>query len=450
MNNVIDAMHDLIAHTFQQEGGRVIAALNASMRDLELVEDAVQDALVLALERWPVDGVPRNPGAWITTAARRKAIDRLRREQALVRKTAVLQTLMALEQEEDNADANEIPDERLKLIFTCCHPALSKEAQVALTLHTLGGLTTPEIASAFLLSQTTMAQRLVRAKRKIRDAGIPYQVPPADAITERIDAVLSVLYLIFNAGYTAPIGNELIRHDLCAEAIRLTRILTTLLAKEPALTEDAEALGLLALMLLHDSRRKARVNPGGALVLLEDQDRTLWDQQEIAEGVGILERALWMNTPGPYQTQAAISSLHVQARYPEETDWAQIATLYDVLYEMIPSPVVELNRAVAVAMAEGIDRGMILLDRLEEAGELNEYHLFHAARADLLRRTGRLNEAQVAYRRALELSQNNTERAFLQRRLAEIKEQLSQLSVHRPASLSAERPAQPLLEGNDA
>lgn len=415
-------MHDLIAHTFQQEGGRVIAALYASMRDLELVEDAVQDALVLALERWPEDGVPRNPGAWITTAARRKAIDRLRREQALVRKKAVLQTLIELEQE-DKSDAGEIPDERLKLIFTCCHPALSKEAQVVLTLHTLGGLTTPEIASAFLVTLPTMAQRLVRAKRKIRDAGIPYQVPPADAITERIDAVLSVLYLIFNAGYTAPIGNELIRHDLCAEAIRLTRILTALLAKEPALTEDTEALGLLALMLLHDSRRKARVNPNGELVLLEDQDRTLWDQQEIAEGMCILERALSMNSPGPYQTQAAISALHAQASRPEATDWPQIAALYDMLYEMMPSPVVELNRAVAVAMAQGINRGMILLARLEDTGELNEYYLFHAARADLLRRTGRLNEAQAAYTRALELCQNNTERAFLQRRLAEISDQ---------------------------
>jgi len=310
------------------------------------------------------------------------------------------------------------------LIFTCCHPALSKEAQVALTLQTLGGLTTPEIASAFLVALPTMAQRLVRAKRKIRDAGIPYQVPTAAAITERIDAVLSVLYLIFNAGYTAPIGDELIRHDLCAEAIRLARILTTLLAKEPELTEDAEALGLLALMLLHDARRKARVNLDGELVLLEDQDRTLWDQEEIAEGVDILERALSMETPGPYQVQAAISALHGQARRPEETDWAQITALYDVLYEMMPSPVVELNRAVAVAMAEGFNNGMILLDQLENTGELNDYYLYHAARADLLRRTGRLDEAQDAYTRALELCQNNTERSFLIRRLTEIKGQV--------------------------
>lgn len=417
-------MHELIAHAFQGEAGRVIAALYASIRDLELVEDAVQDALVRALEHWPEDGVPPNPGAWIMTVARHRAIDRLRRENTLERKKAALKTLLELEQEEDNVGADEIPDERLKLIFTCCHPALSKEAQVVLTLQTLGGLTTPEIASAFLVALPTMAQRLVRAKRKIRDAGIPYQVPPAAAITERIDAVLSVLYLIFNAGYTAPIGNELIRHDLCAEAIRLTRILTTLLAKEPSLTEDAEALGLLALMLLHDSRRKTRVNPDGELVLLEDQDRMLWDQAEIAEGVDMLERALSMKTPGPYQTQAAISALHVQARRPEETDWAQIAVLYDVLYGMMPSPVVELNRAVAVAMFEGIERGMILLDRLEETGQLNDYYLFHAARADLLRRTGLLDKAHAAYSRALELCQNNTERSFLRRRLAEIKGQM--------------------------
>lgn len=339
----MSTLHNVIAHTFQQEAGRVIATLYSTIRDLELVEDAVQDALVLALERWSQAGVPGNPAAWITTVARHKAIDRLRREDTLTRKLAVLQTFSNEEQEEDAMDTHEIPDERLKLIFTCCHPALAKEAQIALTLQILGGLTTAEIASAFMVTQKTMAQRLVRAKRKIRDAHIPYQIPPTDSIPERRDAVLAVLYLIFNAGYTASIGNELIRHDLCAEAIRLTRILTTLLAQETALTEDAETLGLLALMLLHDVRRKARVNSDGELVPLEDQDRTLWDREQIAEGCRILERALLMRTPGPYQIQAAISALHSQARRYEETDWYQIVVLYDALYTRLPSPVVALK-----------------------------------------------------------------------------------------------------------
>jgi RNA polymerase sigma-70 factor (ECF subfamily) len=413
-------LHDVIAQTFQQETGRVVAALYSTIRDLELVEDVVQDALVLALERWPLDGVPGNPGAWMTTVARRKAIDRLRREETLKRKIATLETRITDEPEEEIIDMHEIPDERLKLIFTCCHPALAKEAQIALTLQILGGLTTVEIASAFLVTPTTMAQRLVRAKRKIRDARVPYQIPPADTIAGRLDAVLAVLYLIFNAGYTAPSGNELIRSDLCAEAIRLTRILITLLVQETALTEDAETFGLLALMLLHDARRKARVTPDGELVLLKDQDRTLWNQEQIAEGCRMLERALMMKAPGPYQIQAAISALHTQARCYKETDWYQIVMLYEALYRMLPSPVVALNRAIAVAMAAGYDKGLRLLDQLAETAEIKEYYLFHAARADLLRRLGRLSEARMAYSHALERCQNLTEQTFLLRRLTEL------------------------------
>lgn len=418
-------MHDLIEKTFRREAGQVIATLYSSLRDLELAEDALQDALVVALETWPAEGVPRNPGAWITTAARRKAIDRLRRDKTLDRKQATLKALIELERdEEQEVNPDSIPDERLKLIFTCCHPALAKEAQVALTLQTLGGLAPPEIAAAFLVPVPTMAQRLVRAKRKIRDAGIPYQVPPANAVAERLDAVLSVLYLIFNAGYTVPIGDSLMRPDLCAEAIRLMRILVTLLANEPSLTEDAETLGLLALMLLHHSRRHARLSAEGELVLLKDQDRSLWDWAEIAEGLAVLERALALKDIGPYQLQATISALHAQAKRPDETDWTQIAALYTKLFEIMPSPVVLLNRAVAVAMAEGPHQGLRLLDTLEDHGVLNDYYLFHAARADLLRRTGWFDEAHAAYARALDLCQNRVERAFLERRLAEVEQHL--------------------------
>jgi RNA polymerase sigma-70 factor, ECF subfamily len=413
-------MQQVIAQIFQQEAGRVIALLYAHIRDFELVEDAVQDALVLALERWPGDGVPRSPAAWILTVARRKAIDRLRRDKTLERKIAILKTLIEFEQEDGDMDVEAIPDERLKLMFTCCHPALAKEAQVALTLQTLGGLTTQEIASAFLVPLPTMAQRLIRAKRKIRDAGIPYQVPALETIGERVDSVLSVLYLIFNAGYTAPLGRALIRSDLCAEATRLTRTLMALLEKETTLTEDAEVVGLLALILLHDSRSSARVDAKGDLVPLEEQDRTLWDRDKIDEGLHLLERALALRRPGPYQIQAAISALHANAKAPEETDWAQIVVLYDLLYRMMPSPVVALNRAVAVAMAEGSERGLSLLDAMDRQGELNHYYLFHAARADLLRRLNRYDEARAAYTRALNLCQNDTERAFLTRRLKEI------------------------------
>ncbi len=404
----------------------MLAALVSRLHDLELAEDALQDALVIALEHWPHEGIPHNPGAWITTTARHRAIDRLRRDMTLERKKATLKTLVELEQAEaDSAghpSPDEIPDERLKLIFTCCHPALAKDAQVALTLQTIGGLTTPEIASAFLIPLPTMAQRLVRAKRKIRDAGIPYEIPATDAISERLDAVLSVLYLIFNAGYTAPSGDDLIRHDLCAEAIRLTRILAELLANDLTLTEDAETLGLLALMLLHHARRNARVTHDGELILLEDQDRTLWHQAEIDEGLAVLDHALYMRQPGVYQIQAATAALHAQAKRAEDTDWPQIVALYDALYDRLPTPIIALNRAVAVAMSDGPQAGLKLLDALQgdDSDSLNSYYLFHAARADLLRRMGTLSEARDAYRQALARCENRAEQSFLKRRLSEI------------------------------
>jgi len=418
----MDAIQWVVVDTFHQEAGRILASLISSVRDFELAEDALQDAMLVALERWPLEGVPRNPSAWITTAARNKAIDRLRRASTMARKQALLQELAEQDTQEELAEMEDraIPDERLKLIFTCCHPALALDAQIALTLHTLGGLSTPEIANAFLIPLPTMAQRLVRAKRKIRDAGIPYRVPPTEVLGERVEAVFYVLYLVFNEGYAATSGNELIRHELCDEAIRLARVLAMLLTQERLLDEVPEALGLLALMLLIDSRRRSRVGPEGELVLLEEQDRSLWNQQEIREGMTLLERALRMKRAGPYQIQAAISALHAQAARSEDTDWTQIAALYGVLLKMTPSPVIELNRAVAIAMADGPLRGLALLDQPALGKTLRDYHLFHSARADLLRRAGRLDEAGKAYTRALNLCQNERERAFLNRRLAEV------------------------------
>lgn len=394
----------------------MIAALMTRLGDLELAEDALQDALITALERWPVEGLPRRPGAWLTTTAYRKAIDRIRRGRKFTQTPEDLERLPA-EETDDDMDDTPIPDDRLKLMFTCCHPALSTEAQVALTLNTLGGLSTPEVARAFLVSEVTMAQRLVRAKRKIKDAGIPYRIPPADLLPERLDALLSVIYLIFNAGYSAASGDALVRQELCTEAIRLGRVLVNLLP-------DPEALGLLALMLLQDSRRQARVNSAGELMVLEEQDRSLWDKTEIAEGQRTLEQALYMRQPGSYQLQAAIAALHAEAGQIEDTDWPQIAALYGELVKLTPSPVVELNRAVAVAMAEGPARGLQILDKMEDNGLLDDYYLFHAARADLLRRTGWLDEARTAYTAALLLCSNSVEQAFLRRRLAEIDQQM--------------------------
>jgi RNA polymerase sigma-70 factor (ECF subfamily) len=402
-----------VAAAFREEWGNILATLIRMTGNWDLSEECVQDAFAAALARWPADGVPDRPGAWLTTTARNRALDRLRRSKT---EAAKLQQLAALSVPGEPAgpDDSGVGDDRLRLIFTCCHPALSLEARVALTLRTLAGLTTAEIARAFLVPEATMAKRLTRAKHKIRDAGIPYRVPPAHLLPGRTGGVLAVLYLLFNEGYSASAGDDIVRPNLTAEAIRLARLLATLMPDEP------EAIGLLALMLLHDARRASRLDANGELVTLEDQDRSRWDAAAITEGLALIEEALRRRSAGPYQLQAAIAACHGKARLAADTDWAEIARLYDELYRLSPTPVVALNRAVAVAMADGPAAGLALVDELATSGSLSAYFLLPATRADLLRRLGRREEAAASYADALRLVTTGPERRFLSKRLAEV------------------------------
>jgi RNA polymerase sigma-70 factor, ECF subfamily len=406
---------------FRADYGRILATLIRLLGDIDLAEEALQEAFAAALEQWPAAGTPANPVAWLVSTGRHKAIDRLRRRAWLADKQDQIAreielSASRLDPQSAHDEETPVPEDRLSLIFTCCHPALGTEAQVALTLRTLGGLSTEEIARAFLVPAPTMAQRLVRAKSKIRAARIPYQVPRAEALAERLEAVMVVVYLVFNEGYAASFGGRLVRHELCEQAIRLGRMLVELLPIH------AEPKGLLALMLLHDSRRETRLDASGDLVLLEDQDRARWDRAQIDEGAALVEAALSESgrPPGPYALQAAIAALHAQAPTAADTDWAQIAALYGVLARVHPTPVVELNRAVAVAMASGLERGLPLLDALSLDGGLAGYHLLPAARAELLRRLGRRDEAAHSYRQALALVGNDTERKHLEKRLREV------------------------------
>ena len=406
--------HSVIEAIYHAESRRVLATLIRLLGDFDLAEEALQDAFTAAVERWPETGVPANPRAWLVSTGRFKAIDQLRRRARFdASLTALANRVDDGESPAPELDAEGVADDRLRLVFTCCHPALSPDARIALTLREVCGLETEEIARAFLVSAPTLAQRIVRAKAKIRDAGIPYQVPALADLPERLDAVLHVVYLVFNEGYSASSGGSLTRHDLSAEAIRLGRLLTELLP-------EPEAHGLLALMLLHDARREARTAPDGALVLLDDQDRSRWNREQIAEGCGLVERALASRRFGPFTLQAAIAAVHAEARSSADTDWRQIVGLYDVLLLAEPSPVVELNRAAAIAMRDGPETGLILVDGILGRGDLTDYPLAHSARADLCRRVGRRTEATASYRRALELTQQEPGRRFLERRLAEL------------------------------
>jgi RNA polymerase sigma-70 factor (ECF subfamily) len=413
--------HALVESVFREESGRIIATLIRLSGSFDRAEEAMQEAFASALTHWPGKGIPQNPGAWITAVAHRKLIDSVRRETTRFEKQDSISYETSISQS-STVDVNDdlamqYPDDRLRLIFTCCHPALNLEAQVALTLRTLGGLATPEIARAFLAPEPTVAQRLVRAKKKIQTARIPYEIPPPERLAERLTAAMAVIYLIFNEGYSATSGASLIRRDLCREAIRLGRILSQLMP------EETEVTGLLALMLLQDSRRETRVNAAGELVTLEEQDRSRWDRGEIEEGTRLVETALRRRRVGPYQLQAAIAAVHANAPSSDATDWNEIAALYGELGAVSPTPVVALNRAVAIAMSQGWERGLALIEGVGKSGDLAGYYLYHAARADLLRRLGRRVEAAEAYRKAIDLVTNDVEQAYLKRRLAQVSSQ---------------------------